>query len=278
MRTQRQTSSAAVAIPTAGLTVSEQASCDRRLEFETLVSRELPRFQRMAIRWMRNREDAEDAVQDAVLSAFKHISSFEGRARMSSWLMSIVINSVRMQLRKTQRKTLPLDDVVEQGSLTVADTLADAGPNPEQICQHSEIRGILARSIGQLSRTQRRSLQLFELGGLSLKEAAETLGVPVGTVKAQLARGRARLRKKLGKVLGTAGDRSFGIHSRPTPNLSRKCGVPLRANSKPASLWALANAEKRQKTTAPLKSLDVIPEDIGFVAMEVAVQSSPVPA
>jgi RNA polymerase sigma factor (sigma-70 family) len=54
----------------------------------------------MAMQWLHNREDAEDAVQDAVLSAFTHLASFEGLARTSSWLMSVVINAVKMQLRK----------------------------------------------------------------------------------------------------------------------------------------------------------------------------------
>lgn len=278
MRTQCQTSSAGVAIPAAGLMVSEQASCDRRLEFETLVARELPRFRRMAMRWMRNREDAEDAVQDAILSAFKHISSFEGRARMSSWVMSIVINSVKMQLRKTKRKALPLDVVVEEGSLTVADTLADPGPNPEQICQHSEIRRILARSIGQLSRTQRRSLRLFGLEGLSLKEAAETDGLPLGTVKAQLARGRGQLRKRLGKLLAGVGNHSSRVHSVPTQSLTPKPGALSRASSQPTSRLASANTDTRQETRPPIQSLDLGSEDICFAAMEVAVKSSPVPA
>jgi RNA polymerase sigma-70 factor (ECF subfamily) len=279
MRRQRQTLSAAVAISTAGLMVapSEQGGCDRRLEFEILVARELPRFQRMAMRWLRNREDAEDAVQDAVLSAYKHISSFEGRARMSSWVMAIVINSVRMHLRKAKRSALPLDPALEDGSLTVADTLPDPRPNPEQICQRCEIHGIVTQSILQLSPTQRMSLQLFGLGGLSLKEAADTLGVPLGTVKAQLARGRGRLRKKLRKVLG-AGDRPSGIHSGPAPNPSPKPAAPIRASSQPALLWASANTQERQEVIAPSQSLDVVPEDIGFVAMEVEVQSSPVPA
>ena len=228
MRRQRQTLSATVANSTAGLMVapSEQGGCDSRLEFEILLARELPRFQRMAMRWLRNREDAEDAVQDAVLSAFKHISSFEGRARMSSWVMSIVINSVRMHLRKAKRNALPLDPALEDGWLTVADTLPDPRLNPEQICQRCEIHGIVTQSIRQLSPTQRMSLQLFGLGGLSLKEAADTLGVPLGTVKAQLARGRGRLREKLRKVLGDAGDRPGGIHSGPASNPLTEAGSP----------------------------------------------------
>lgn len=275
MRTQCQTSSAAVTIPAASLMVSEQASSDRRLEFETLVARELPRFRRMAMRWMRNREDAEDAVQDAVLSAFKHISSFEGRARMSSWVMSIVINSVKMQLRKTKRKALPLH---ADSLLTVADTLPHPGPNPEQICQSSEIHGILTQSIRQLSLTQRMSLQLFEIGGLSLKEAAQTLGVPLGTVKAQLARGRGRLRKRLWKVLGAAGNRTSRVHSGLMQSLSPSPAARARASSQPRSRWALANADRLQEIKPPMQSLAAVREGICIAAMEFPVESSPVQA
>jgi len=232
----------------------------------------------MAMRWLRNREDAEDAVQDAVLSAFKHISSFEGRSRMSSWVMSIVINSVKMQLRRAKPNAVPLDYVGEDSSLTVANTVPHPGPNPEQICQRSEIRGILTQSIKQLSPKQRVSLQLFEVGGLSLKEVARTLGVPLGTVKAQLARGRGRLRRKLGKVLGAGGDRPSGIHLVPMPNLSWKPGMPLGAGSKPASQSGLNQREgaTRNERTHPEPRL--IPEDVGFAAMEVAVDGSLVPA
>lgn len=201
MQAQPQTLSDAAADPTGVLRV--QSMHDRSLEFESLLARDLPRFQKMAMRWLQNREDAEDAVQNAVLSAFVHIASFEGRARMSSWLMSIVINSVRMLLRKRRRKMVPLDQLLEDGSRTVSEMIADLGPNPEQSCQRSELQGILAHSIGELSTTQRTALQLFELRGLSLKEVAQTLGVPVGTVKAQLARGRGELGRKLQKVLGS---------------------------------------------------------------------------
>ena len=280
MRRQRQTLSAAVAISTAGLMVapSEQGGCDSRLEFEILVARELPRFRRMAMRWLRNREDAEDAVQDAFLSAFKHVSSFEGRARMSSWVMSIVINSARMHLRKAKRNALPLHPAVEDGSLTVADTLPDPGPNPEQICQRCEIHGIVAQSIRQLSPTQRMPLQLFGLGGLSLKEAADTLGVPLGTVKAQLARGRGRLRKKLRKVLGDPGDRPSGIRSGLASNPSPKRAAPIRASSQPTLISASANTQGREEQIAPRQSLDVVPEDVDFVAIEVGAENSGVQA
>ena len=85
------------------------------------------------MRWLRNREDAEDAVQDAVLSAFRNIASFEGRARMSSWLMTIVINSARMHVRRNRRNLLPIDHVLYDDSLAEVDILPDPRPNPEQM-------------------------------------------------------------------------------------------------------------------------------------------------
>lgn len=203
MQTQPQTFSDAQASLTRDLALlHSQCECDRTLEFESLLARELPRFQRMAMRWLRNREDAEDAVQDAVLSAFMHIESFEGRARMSSWLMSILLNSVKMQLRKRTRKMRQLDQLPEGGARALEETIFDPGPDPEQICQRSELHGILTRSVGKLSAKQRTALQLFEFQRLSLKETAQALGLPVGTVKAQVARGRGRLGRKLRQVLG----------------------------------------------------------------------------
>jgi DNA-directed RNA polymerase specialized sigma24 family protein len=75
-------------------------STDRRQEFDSILSHSLPRFRRIAMRLLRNPEDAEDAVQDAMLSAHRHIASFDGRSQMSTWIMSIVINAVRMQIRR----------------------------------------------------------------------------------------------------------------------------------------------------------------------------------
>ena len=95
-----------------------QVSPERRLEFEDVLSRNLPGFQRVAMRWLRNPEDAEDAVQDAMLSAFKNIARFEGRAQMATWVMAIVINAVRAQLRRRLRHTLlPLDQPTQDGRI-----------------------------------------------------------------------------------------------------------------------------------------------------------------
>lgn len=176
-----------------------QVNPERRLEFEDVLSRYLPRFQRVARRWLRNPEDAEDAVQDAMLSAFEHIAHFEGRAQMSTWLMAIVFNAVRMQLRRrARRRLLPLDEPTHDGQFTISDRIADQRPTPEQTLQECELRSLLVRLTDTLPPSQRVAMQLRQRDDdLSTKEIAEVLGVPIGTLKAQLARGRVTLRQQL---------------------------------------------------------------------------------
>jgi RNA polymerase sigma-70 factor (ECF subfamily) len=176
-----------------------EVSPERRLEFENVLSRNLPGLQRVAMRRLRNPEDAEDAVQDAMLSAFKHIARFEGRAQMSTWVTAIVINAVRAQLRRRLRHTfLSLDQPVQDGQQTIADLVADQRPTPEQTLAECERLRLVVKLTRSLPPSQRVAMQLRQRDdGLSIKEAAEVLGVPVGTLKAQLARGRVTLRQQL---------------------------------------------------------------------------------
>jgi RNA polymerase sigma-70 factor, ECF subfamily len=182
-----------------GQETRKQVSPQHRLEFEAVLSRNLPSFQRLAMRRLRNAEDAEDAVQDAMLSAFKHIARFEGRAQMSTWVMAIVINAVRAQLRRRLRHTiLSLDQPARDGQLTISDLVADQRPTPEQTLEECERLKLVAKLTLSLPPSQRMAMQLRQRDdGLSTKEAAEVLGVPVGTLKAQLARGRVTLRQQL---------------------------------------------------------------------------------
>jgi len=144
--------------------LSGQASPERRLEFEDVLSNRLPHFQRVAMRWLRNPEDAEDAVQDAMLSAFKHIAHFEGRAKISSWLMAILINAVRMQLRRRPRHTLlPLDQPTQGGQHTISDLIADERPTPEEILEECELRQLVIKLTGSLPPSQRMAMQLRQI-------------------------------------------------------------------------------------------------------------------
>jgi len=166
-------------------------------EMQEVVSRWLPSFQRKAFRYLRNTADAEDAVQDALLSAYKHLEQFRGQAQMSTWLTAIVVNCALMRLRKRPRALhLSLDEQFgEEQDYSLAEQLADSGPTPEDQCRGSELRGHLMQFVTELSPSLRTAFELRELEGLTTSEAAQVLGVAEGTVKAQLARARTKLRK-----------------------------------------------------------------------------------
>jgi len=180
---------------------ARQASPELWLEFGKIVQQNLPQFRRVAMRWLRNPEDAEDAVQDAMLSAFRHMGAFDGRAQLSTWVMAIVINAVRMQLRRRPRyHFVSLDHAPAGRQWAISEVLADPRPTPEQIVVDRELGDLAARLTCDLPDAQRAAIRLHQREGLSIKEAAETLGVPEGTLKAQLARARAKLAQKFQKA------------------------------------------------------------------------------
>jgi RNA polymerase sigma-70 factor (ECF subfamily) len=164
-------------------------------------------FLKSAYRYLENAQDAEDAVQDALLSAYKHIDQFRGEAQMSTWLTSIVSNSARMQLRKRLRQIhLSLDEPIgEEREHSMCEQLADCRPSPEDECQNSELHARLKELVSQLTPPLRKAFQLRELDGLTTREAAHILGVTDGTVKAQLTRARAKLRRLMRRALASQG-------------------------------------------------------------------------
>jgi RNA polymerase sigma-70 factor, ECF subfamily len=171
-------------------------------ELTDLITCHSPRFRRIALAHLGNVADAEDAVQDAVVSALTHVDQFRGQARMSTWLTSIVINSARMKLRhRSGRVHFPLDQSNGQ-DFTLEETLSDTRPGPEEAYRNQEIAETLARAASRLSPTLLRTFQLRDVCGLNIRETAYLMGVPSGTVKARLARARTKLRKSIKKNYG----------------------------------------------------------------------------
>lgn len=171
-------------------------------EFEDVVSRYLPALYRRAYRFVGDPHDAEDAVQDALLSAYKHLGQFKGNAKMGTWLTSIVTNSALTKLRRRPRQPhVSLDEPLGDGQdYCVRDRLADAKPSPEQECIGSELHRNLMQFVGELSPAMRKVIQLRHLEGLTTSEAAQVLGLADGTVKAQVSRARTRLKRLMRKV------------------------------------------------------------------------------
>ena len=166
---------------------------DRSQELDCVVSRYLPMFYKRALRFLGNAPDAEDAVQDALLSAYRHLGQFRGQAQLSTWLMTIVTNAALMQLRRRHNGFFSLDQEQGEEGLTFSERLPDSKPSPEEVCSIVEARNRLVEGVQRLSPKLRRTFQLRDIDGLTTKEAAHVLGVPQGTVKAQLARARAQL-------------------------------------------------------------------------------------
>ncbi len=143
-------------------------------------------------------------MQDALLSAYKHIGQFQGRSKLSTWLTRIVANAAGMKLRRrSRRETLSLDDDRENEISAIAERLTDTRPNPEVLCARTEMDETLRRALGQLSPKLRSAFQLRELAGLSTREAANTLGVATNTLKCRVARARTSLSLRLGEVIET---------------------------------------------------------------------------
>jgi RNA polymerase sigma-70 factor, ECF subfamily len=168
-------------------------SGDRSRALDDLVLQHLPMFHKRALRYLGNLPDTEDAVQDALLCAYKNLSQFRGQAQISTWFTRIVINAAKMQLRRRRGIYVSLDQPQGQDGLTFSELLPDSRPNPEQICSTSQAHERLVNVVQQLTPTLRRAFKLRHFEGLTPREAAHILGIPEGTVKAQISRARAKV-------------------------------------------------------------------------------------
>ena len=171
-------------------------------ELQDAVSRDLPMLYRRAYRYVGDPHDAEDAVQDALLSAYTHLDQFKGAAKMTTWLTTIVTNSALTKLRKRLRhRHLSLDERVgEDQDYCVSGELVDVGPSPEGECIQSQRHGHLMQSVMELSPMLRNAIELCELGGLTTKEVADVLGVPHNTMKSRVSRARSTLTRRMRKM------------------------------------------------------------------------------
>jgi RNA polymerase sigma-70 factor, ECF subfamily len=148
-----------------------------------------------ALRILPRRQDAEDAVQDAMLAAFTHLDEFQGQADFLTWATRIVINAALMQIRKARSKPViswdQVNDEIEESFSS--EFIEDQKPTPEQIYQQVEHRRLLEEALRQLPADHRRAIQLCKLMDCSVKEAARVLGVSMSSVKIRLHRGRRSL-------------------------------------------------------------------------------------
>lgn len=156
--------------------------------FQELFRRHRDRLWALAVRTMRDPHDAADALQDAMISAFRRADSFRGDAQVLTWLHRIVLNACLDRIRRNAvRRAEPLPDDVDRALVLVApdDPLRDA--------EQRDVREQVAEALSHLNADQRAALVLVDMQGYSVDEAAAMLGCAPGTVKSRCSRGRARL-------------------------------------------------------------------------------------
>lgn len=178
--------------------------------FRVLVERHRDRLWHVALRTTGDPEEASDALQDALISAFRRADSFRGDSAVTTWLHRIVVNAGLDRLRRRAvRPTVPLP---EEAAPQIAD--------PTDAVDRRELQIVIQQALADLPADQREAVLLVDLEGWPVQEAARILGVPEGTVKSRCFRGRAKLAKQLAflrnpdgpPVVGTPEARERGTH------------------------------------------------------------------
>jgi len=152
----------------------------------------------IALRVLNDEDVASDAVQEALISAFRRFHTFRGDS-LRSWLARVVVNACYDEMRKKRRQhSVPLEQYNAEGDeIETSFWLVDAQANPEVQFETTELEGAIQKSLNKLPSIYRLILVLVDIEGLSYEEAALAARVPVGTVKSRLARARLQMQKSL---------------------------------------------------------------------------------
>jgi RNA polymerase sigma-70 factor (ECF subfamily) len=229
--------------------------------FEFLVKRHEAKTFSVAFRITRNREDAQDVVQQAFLKAFMHLDGFQEKSSFSTWLTRIVINEGLMCLRRNRsRRELSLDDVKSESEELFPPEIPDRAEDPAEIYEQRENERILCEAMNQLS-TEFRTVLCLRLDDRTVGETAEILGLGVGTLKARLFRARQKLRVLLTSSSEFQGDRTMsktrqrrdtGLRSHPpAEEVTRQGSGAARSKAGAAAVvgWRKRTRERALRST-----------------------------
>jgi RNA polymerase sigma-70 factor (ECF subfamily) len=202
-----QPQAAAPAVEISDEVLVERARAKDEAAFEALVGRYEDKLYRLAMRFVRNETDAQEILQDAFLSAWRNLPTFEGRAQFSSWMYRVTVNAALMLLRSRNRHPeVTVDDiepsalndaVVENGQMMRSS--ADWSQRPDEQLQSEEMRKHIQVSVDALPDGLRTVFLLRDVEELSTEDTAEMLGLSVPAVKTRLHRARLALREAIGR-------------------------------------------------------------------------------
>jgi len=171
--------------------------------FEPLVEKYRQRVWRLAFQILRDREEAWDVAQEAFVRAYQSLSTFRGQSAFYTWVFRIVVNLAtdRQRQRAARARALGGEPVPEE---QWERTLLDPGAGPEFVATRAEERELIRRALDSLPPNHRTIIMLSDIEGLTYREIAEVLRIPMGTVMSRLHNARKRLRALLGPLLGVA--------------------------------------------------------------------------
>ncbi|MGA9509073.1 MAG: sigma-70 family RNA polymerase sigma factor [Candidatus Sulfotelmatobacter sp.] len=171
--------------------------------FEQLVERYDCKLLRIALSVTRNREDSQDAVQEAFLKAFQNLGQFREHSQFSTWLIRITLNQSLTKLRRQRNvREVSMDEDFQAGGEMLPVDLADWSPNPEELYRASELRHILIKTLEELPQILRTVFVLRDIEALSIDQTAAVLNLSHTAVKARLWRARLQLRELLSQYFG----------------------------------------------------------------------------
>jgi RNA polymerase sigma-70 factor (ECF subfamily) len=169
--------------------------------FDRLVHMHEDQVYSVAFRLLGNEDDAADVAQEVFIACFRHLKSYRGQARLSTWLHRITVNTVKnlwsRQKRQGQSRTQSLESDDHDETLAPIDRIADPSPNPRRMAAGTEMGSILEREILEIEPGFREVLVLRFVEGLSYEEIAEVLEEPLGTIKSRIFRARKEIKDRM---------------------------------------------------------------------------------
>lgn len=182
---------------------------------EILMRRYNQSLYRAARSILKDEQEAEEAVQDAYLKAFRCISQFQGQAKLSTWLTRIVINEALVRRRKHERRAaiVPIDSASPLDATTAGDLpmASESTPSPEREVQRAEVRRLIERSIDSLPDSFRSVFVLRALEERSVEETSQCLGIPQATVRSRYFRARGLMREAIAREIDISQDDAFSF-------------------------------------------------------------------
>src|SRR5580658_2153300 len=173
-----------------------------REKFHILILPYEAQLFRTAFALVKNQQEAEDVVQDAVLKAYRNLRSFRGDAKFSTWLISITLNEARGRLRRENRAIVDsLDEQREDNADFTPAALTDWREVPLSALERQEIRALVQKAVAELPDAYREIVTLRDIEECSVNDTAAVLGISVALVKVRLHRARMLLQKRLAPLL-----------------------------------------------------------------------------